>query len=342
MHTIQQDRPIVTPPTPRPVRVLCLAAILAPGLVIHSACAPTRSAVEPLPVPPSAATPDLALDIADDYFQMQLWSEAAAAYARVLEAPDPPAIAYYRHGYSLHAAGRFEEAAAAHARAARFPAQRAEALYNLACARSRLGRNDEALEALQQSFDAGFNTQWLLKIDADLDPLRDDPRFVSMVEALRLKLTVRPCDRPEGDQFDFWLGEWEIAEPGQSARGTMRVSKVLGQCTVHEKSEWPDGTHAQSWSQFIPATGRWRHVRIDDSGAFQTFSGEWIGNQMMLDEDIAPNARSFRRVRWHTLREGSFGWVLEQTFDGGREWHPVREATLTHTPVTDDSSPPQR
>jgi len=51
------------------------------------------------------------------------------------------------------------------------------ALYNLACASSRLGRADDAVLALEDAARAGFLDFDQIRADADLAPLKDDPRF---------------------------------------------------------------------------------------------------------------------------------------------------------------------
>jgi tetratricopeptide (TPR) repeat protein len=54
---------------------------------------------------------------------------------------------------------------------------RAEALYRTACAHAMLGRPDPALKALEQAVHGGFKDIDKLDNDAELDTLREDPRF---------------------------------------------------------------------------------------------------------------------------------------------------------------------
>jgi tetratricopeptide (TPR) repeat protein len=54
-------------------------------------------------------------------------------------------------------------------------------LFNLACSESLLGRADDAIGHLQQSIAADDQFRELAQKDTDFDPIRDDPRFASLV-----------------------------------------------------------------------------------------------------------------------------------------------------------------
>jgi tetratricopeptide (TPR) repeat protein len=55
-------------------------------------------------------------------------------------------------------------------------------LYNLACAYSLGGRTTEALDALANSVEAGFDDPDHLEKDSDLDPIRKEPRYRTILE----------------------------------------------------------------------------------------------------------------------------------------------------------------
>jgi serine/threonine protein kinase/Tfp pilus assembly protein PilF len=62
--------------------------------------------------------------------------------------------------------------------------------YNLACLASRTGRRDEAFAYLSRAVDAGYPNAQFMSADADLKPLRTDPRFDELVA--RVKIASRP------------------------------------------------------------------------------------------------------------------------------------------------------
>jgi adenylate cyclase len=60
--------------------------------------------------------------------------------------------------------------------------------YNLACAMSSLGENNLALEALEgiaPKLSPGM-VSWL-EADTDLDPIREEPRFKSMMQEVKAR-----------------------------------------------------------------------------------------------------------------------------------------------------------
>jgi adenylate cyclase len=65
-------------------------------------------------------------------------------------------------------------------------------LYNCTCFYSRLGEIDRALGALRQAIAAGYsNVEWA-KQDPDLNPLRDNPDFQTLMEGLRRNRRAEP------------------------------------------------------------------------------------------------------------------------------------------------------
>ena len=62
--------------------------------------------------------------------------------------------------------------------------------YNLACSCSLLGRVDDAVRALEQAIAFGYSDYNHMQRDPDLENLRRDPRYVTILErALRKQLT---------------------------------------------------------------------------------------------------------------------------------------------------------
>jgi TolB-like protein/Tfp pilus assembly protein PilF len=57
-------------------------------------------------------------------------------------------------------------------------------LYNVACMYSSLGRTDQAISCLERSVDKGFGHREWIDNDPDLAPLRDNPKYQAIVDAI--------------------------------------------------------------------------------------------------------------------------------------------------------------
>ena len=58
-------------------------------------------------------------------------------------------------------------------------------LYNTACVYSKVGRKQEALESLEKAVAVGWAHKAWMENDADLDPLRAEPRFQALLRRLK-------------------------------------------------------------------------------------------------------------------------------------------------------------
>ena len=57
-------------------------------------------------------------------------------------------------------------------------------LYNVACSFSILGKTREALDALEKAVNFGWGDKGWLEHDSDLDPLRNEPRYLALIKAM--------------------------------------------------------------------------------------------------------------------------------------------------------------
>ena len=112
------------------------------------------------------------------------WEGAAKVFRRLTSANDRDAFAWAALGRALHSGGDLEGALTAHARAAGFPQTAANGAYNAACACARLGRTDDAFQWLGKAAASGWGTRSVLRTDVDLESLREDPRFKTVLPPL--------------------------------------------------------------------------------------------------------------------------------------------------------------
>lgn len=108
--------------------------------------------------------------------------------------PEEAPIRRFLQAREFYDSGAYEKAIEGFAEAAKALAAlrtpearfyRSRALYGAACSHAMLGQSDRALQVLEESVRGGFRDLDLLENDAELDGLREDPRFEKLVRLAR-------------------------------------------------------------------------------------------------------------------------------------------------------------
>jgi TolB-like protein/Flp pilus assembly protein TadD len=128
---------------------------------------------------------------AQSYAALGRKAEAEAGYRRALHVvqqhlelnPDDPRAATMC-AVCLCRLGRLGDGITWAERARSIDPDDAGVAYNVACLYALEGVTDKALEALEQALGAGFGDRSWITNDPDLAPLRDNPRFQSLVERI--------------------------------------------------------------------------------------------------------------------------------------------------------------
>lgn len=139
--------------------------------------------------------------------------------------------AWFNEGLAQHRSGHFDDATHSFKQAL-------ELQFNVPGANMRIGRAyakkndlDNTLTWLEKSAKAGFSIPSLILADADLIEVRDDPRFAPILKAINAN--ARPCEaNPEYREFDFWIGEWDVASSGTKSESS--IQKILEGCVILE------------------------------------------------------------------------------------------------------------
>ena len=123
------------------------------------------------------------LDHAREHAADRDWSGAADAYRVAIVSGEARPEDWRSFARALHEVGAYREALRAHGRALELAldGDRAEALFEAARTLATLGQLDEALRRLREARRAGFDGLARLQDEPDLDPLRDDPRFLNLM-----------------------------------------------------------------------------------------------------------------------------------------------------------------
>jgi len=121
------------------------------------------------------------------------------------------------------------------------------------------------------------------------------------------------------DEFDFWIGEWELTW-GENNHGTNRIEKVMGGAVIQENFE-TDGYQGLSVSVFSREDHRWHQTWVDSSGAYLDFTGDFTDSRMILARNgIVDGNPVKQRMIWYDIERDQFKWNWERSDDGGQNW----------------------
>ena len=135
-------------------------------------------------------------------------------------------------------------------------------------------------------------------------------------------------DRNPENQFDFWLGEWNVtwAEDG---KGTNRIERILDGKIIQENFSAPD-LHGISVSAYDLERGLWCQTWVDNNGTYLDFTGKFEDGNMILSRDAIVKGQGCKqRMVWYDIRENNLEWNWERSDDKGQTWRALWQIHYT-------------
>lgn len=133
--------------------------------------------------------------------------------------------------------------------------------------------------------------------------------------------TAAPCNSAEYRQFDFWLGEWEVSNPGGDVVGTNTITTVSDGCGLREQWEGAGGGVGESLNAYDRRTGSWHQTWVGGQGLVLRLDGGLRDGAMVLEgELIGEEGVVLQRITWTPSSDGSVRQHWETSDDGGTSW----------------------
>jgi tetratricopeptide (TPR) repeat protein len=293
------------------VRILMFAfAILASSA--HAAQKPEAAADASL-----AAEAGAAYDAKD-------WAKAAALYEKISkQEPQAPPRVWLRLGAALRSLGKYDEALAAFDKATQAGAG-LFGEYGKAAVYAAQKQSEKAFASLEKAVQQGYSQPEIMSSDANLEPLRSDPRFAKLLE--QAGKNAKPCAyTPENRQFDFWIGEWNVTTTqGGVPAGTSKIDLILEDCVVLENWQSLNNPYAgKSYNTYNQALKRWEQYWVDNVGGNIFFYGGLKDGIMdyYTDETLQPgNAKLKRHLQFIPMGHDKVRQFSQGSADGGKTW----------------------
>lgn len=257
-------------------------------------------------------------------FEQGRWEDVITEYRAILAERPEDRLSLLRIAQAERELGRHEEALATleQARTANAP----EAMIDLERARNlaALKRYEDALLALDSADHNGLRALELLEGADDLDPLRGEQRFQEIYRRVRRR--VFPCENiAEAQQFDFWLGKWEVRLPDGTLVGYDTIMKRDGGCTIHESWEGSGGSSGTSLTFYVPSRSQWRQVWVGSGATLIDITGGLTEDGAMHMEGTIEyadraNVIAFRGT-WTQAADGRVRQKFEEFDLAGQTWN---------------------
>jgi hypothetical protein len=146
------------------------------------------------------------------------------------------------------------------------------------------------------------------------------------------------CEDAEFKQFDFWLGDWDVASAADGVhRGSSHISKEMGGCVV-----WENWTSAgspyfgKSYNTWNPNLKRWEQYWVDTSAGVMFFHGELKNKVMDYWTDDVPQVGGrtlLRHLQFFNLGPDKVRQFSQGSSDGGNTWHTEYDFIYTRAPA---------
>jgi len=146
-----------------------------------------------------------------------------------------------------------------------------------------------------------------------------------------------PCEqRDEFDEFDFWVGDWEVHVANGTYAGKNKIEKSQAGCALIENWLGAAGNPGMSINYFDVANGEWVQVWSSAGGVQIDIRGGLTDDGMLLVGQInyvSNNLSAPFRGLWTLLPDGRVRQFFEQYDEDSESWAPWFEGFYTKTNV---------
>ena len=126
------------------------------------------------------------------------------------------------------------------------------------------------------------------------------------------------------NQFDFWLGEWEVTW-GEDGKGKNHILRIMDDKIIQENFTAPD-LIGMSVSSYDAERKLWCQTWVDNNGSYLDFTGRFENDKMILSRDAIVRGQACKqRMVWFNINTNQLDWNWERSDDGGESWRALWE-----------------
>lgn len=144
------------------------------------------------------------------------------------------------------------------------------------------------------------------------------------------------CNDAVHRQFDFWVGDWTVANPSGQTVGRNTIRATQGGCVLEEN--WVGGGGGTGVSLNFVERGKWNQVWVANTpgAVLRLVGGLENGAMVMTGESTNPQgAKVLNRVTWTRIEGDKVTQNWDTSTDGGKTWTPTFRGIYTRAGKSD-------
>jgi len=142
----------------------------------------------------------------------------------------------------------------------------------------------------------------------------------SVVYSFSIAQSDCPCCSEDHQQFDFWVGDWNVYDTAGNKVGENTIVKLEKECIISEHWRSTQGGTGRSYNFFNKTDSTWNQLWIDSRGNHLELKGNAGPNKMTLSSELIAGQKAdfYRnRITWTKNEDESVTqfWEILDTSD---------------------------
>lgn len=130
-----------------------------------------------------------------------------------------------------------------------------------------------------------------------------------------------PCDTEKHNEFNFWVGDWNVYDTAGKLIGTNKILKMQSNCVMQENWVSKVGPSRGTSYNYVNLTNKtWNQVWVSNSGFSLVLKGNLKGESMVLESALVKGQKGdyYNRVTWTPNKGGSVTQLWEYISPEGK------------------------
>lgn len=122
------------------------------------------------------------------------------------------------------------------------------------------------------------------------------------------------CNYTQSNQFDFWVGEWNVYDTLGNKVGENSISKLYENCILQEKWISSQVNKGTSYNYFNPSDTTWNQLWLDNQGSILKLKGRFSNDRMVLKSELVAGKKVafyYNQISWINNPDGTVHQVWE-------------------------------